>query len=82
MGIFGWDYPPGCSSVPGDEPGAVSLDDWVPARTPGQAVWWTAGGDVVIDDVVVGHHEWEDEFTDEVNLRRAGAIAQRYLTGG
>ena len=20
MGIFGWDYPPGCSSVPGDEP--------------------------------------------------------------
>ena len=20
MGIFGWDYPPGCHSVPGDEP--------------------------------------------------------------
>jgi endogenous inhibitor of DNA gyrase (YacG/DUF329 family) len=20
MRIFGWDYPPGCSSVPGDEP--------------------------------------------------------------
>ena len=20
MSIFGWDYPPGCSSVPGDEP--------------------------------------------------------------
>jgi hypothetical protein len=20
MGIFGWSYPPGCSSVPGDEP--------------------------------------------------------------
>lgn len=20
MGIFGWDYPPGCNSVPGDEP--------------------------------------------------------------
>ena len=19
MGIFGWDYPPGCSSVPGDD---------------------------------------------------------------
>lgn len=25
MGIFGWSLPPGCSSVPGDEDGAVEL---------------------------------------------------------
>lgn len=27
MGIFGWSYPPGCNSVPGDEVGGIILDE-------------------------------------------------------
>jgi hypothetical protein len=48
MGIFGWSLPPGCGTLPGEEPGeAIELTARVKLRAPAVAVYWDEDGNLI-----------------------------------
>lgn len=77
MGIFGWSYPPGCNSVPGDEIGAVDITSRcapLPAGVVG--VFWDEDGNIIEQRLVIvpeDEHAGIPEY-DDVAERKVGEL--------
>jgi len=64
MGIFGWDYPAGCSSVPADEQGGVCLDEDRTLKGYGKRGHGLCGKDADLSEegqVVVENATWTED---------------------
>ncbi len=64
MGIFGWSYPPGCDSVPGDEDAGVILDDRRTLKGYGKPGHGLCGKDADLSEegqIVVESAVWTDD---------------------
>jgi hypothetical protein len=94
MSLFGWDYPPGCSSTPYDEYGTVDLSEQVSRLVgePCEAYW---GEDDALfamrsSERVSGEDQapklpisgaWNDELPELVNLEAVAIVVAQYLKG-
>ena len=84
MGIFGWSYPPGCNSLPDDEPSALELK--APNLPKGYTAWWDEYGDVLLQDpegyssrVPLFNHEWDDDLDEAANVKAAEEVLDNYF---
>jgi len=91
MSTFGWDYPPGCTSVPGDETGAIDISTEASLACGFEvAAFWTEDGDVLVARLPMGpeeqphkifNQEWEDRYTEEQNISFVAMMINGSLVG-
>jgi hypothetical protein len=76
-GLFGWDYPPGCSSTPFDEEQALQLHEDRTLKGHGRRQHGLNGKDADLDEggqIVVKSAWWREDGTVEVDVQMYASI--------
>jgi len=81
MGLFGWSLPPGCGTLPGEEPEQPTL---LFAFDDKRSVYWDSDGCIFLcnhegdgEHILIDAKQWDDALSDKRNIDNARRTARK-----